>query len=39
MEQMILSKNENKQTKKTRNRLWPRKADLGFPRGKGEGVG
>ena len=37
MEQMILSKN-NKQTK-NRNRSWTRRADLGFPRGKGEGMG
>ena len=37
MEQMILSKN-SKQTK-NRNRSWSRRADLGFPRGKGEGVG
>ena len=34
---MILSKN-NKQTI-NRNRSWPRRADLRFPRGKGEGVG
>ena len=37
MEQKILSKN-NKQTKNS-NRSWPRRADLGFSRGKGEGVG
>ena len=36
MEQMILSKN-NEQTK-TRNRAWPRRADLGFLGGKVEGV-
>ena len=34
---MILSK-KNKQIK-NRNRSWPRRADLGFPRGKGKGVG
>ena len=41
MEQMILSKNNkqtNKQTK-NRNRSWPRRADLGFPGRKGEGMG
>ena len=38
MELLILSKN-NKQQTKNRNRSWPRRADLGFPRGKGEGEG
>ena len=35
MEQMIISKNN----KQIRNRAWPRRADLGFLGGKGEGVG
>ena len=28
-----------KKTKQNRKRSWPRRADLGFPWGKGEGVG
>ena len=32
MEEMILSK-------KNRNRSWPRRAELGFPRDKEQGVG
>ena len=42
MEQMILSKNKkqtNQSQNKTRNRSWPRRADLGFSREKGKGVG
>ena len=41
MEQTILSKNNkrtNKQTNK-RNSSWPRKEDVGFPRGEREGSG
>ena len=35
MEQMILSKKK----KQIKNRSWPRRTELGFPRGRGEGVG